>query len=90
MSISRGAYGSGCRITTEYFLVSAYRPEGGCYTDIIGAPTRGIAYSQMQKEYPDCRIELRTTTKERYLEEMEQFNYWQKHRGGARGPEPIC
>lgn len=90
MAISRGQYGMGSKITTEYFLVGAYKPNGACYTDIVGAPTRGMAYSQMSRKFPGCRIELTPTTRERYDDEMAQFHYWQKNAGGARGPEPIC
>lgn len=90
MAITRGQYGMSGRVTTEYFTVGAYLPEGGCYSDIIGAPTRGIAYSQMQRKFPGCRIELTPTTRERYEDEMREYNYWQKHAGSARGPEPVC
>lgn len=89
MAITRGQYGMGGRCTNEFFVVGAYRPEGGCYTNIVAAFTRNMAYAQMAREYPGCRIELVPISKERYMEEMEQFNYWSKHAGSARGPEPI-
>ena len=90
MAISRGQYGMGGRCTNEYFMVEAKLPEGGCYQWITAAFTRGMAYSQMVKKYPGCKIVLHPTTKERYEEETEMANYWAKHRGSARGPEPIC
>lgn len=89
MSVSRGQYGMSGKVTTEYFAVGAYRPDGGCYTTIVAAITRGIAYSTMAKQYPGCRIELTPMDKQRYYDEMDSFNFWQKNAGSARGPEPM-
>lgn len=90
MAISRGQYGMGSRITNEYFAVGAYKQDGTCYMNIVAAPTRGMAHSQMQRKYPGCRIELIEIDRERYEDEMREHNYWLKHAGSARGPEPIC
>lgn len=87
MSIIRGAYGTGTKITNEYFIVGAYTETGSCYTDIIAAPTRKMAYASMRRKYGSVRIELEPTTKERYLEEMEVFN--RSSRFVGRGPEPL-
>lgn len=89
MAISRGQYGMGGRITAEYFAVEAKLPDGGCYSDMVSAPTRGVAYTQAARKFTGCKITLHVVAKERYLEEMEQAAYWAKHAGGARGPEPI-
>jgi hypothetical protein len=89
MAVSRGMYGQAGRITTEYFFVEARIPGRGCYTDLVAAPTKGMAYSQMAKKYSDCKVTLSPCPKDRYMAEMADFHRWEKERGGARGPEPI-
>lgn len=91
MAISRGQYGMASRVTTEYYVVEYRYANGNCSTDLIAGPTRNICYAQAARQNSDAvKITLHPCEKERYDEEMANAAYWAKHRGSARGPEPIC
>jgi hypothetical protein len=88
MAISRGQYGMTGHCTNEYFSVCATWNDGCVTSDIVAAFTRGMAYSQMAKKYPECKIALYPMDKARFEDETREYN--RNRNEMFRGPEPVC